>query len=435
MRIRTTIHSARPDVAMKTKKLILSTIFGAILVAAIPVGIELVASFLTPAWPAYLLRPVPISRDAVARWHSSMPDIAFATNSWLMRDRERSVTKPEGSAFRSVFIGDSFLEGGFTRAALPSRIEGILVGKGQEDIEAVNLGVAGTSPVEYYYRLRDVGLKLTPDAVVLMFYSGNDIVQKSFAEEQATRPLIAELPRPSLLASVAPHAAWLGVSAFGLAGISRGKYVPGESNLIAEALRLPRAERVARLAAHMKEHYFPELAGEAINEILSRADERFWSEYQPRRFDREYLQGWVLQGLISWEASARKLPKTPAEAAAEIAGSEIDATLTWIAAAEELARSRGVKFLVALIPVGTVDPDFVAYWQPWPRYYAFTLLADARHKAMAVAMARTTIPFVDLTDDLQGMRGTYRKTDMHWTEAGHEVVAARLAAELTRLRH
>lgn len=420
---------------MKTKKLILSTIFGAILVAAIPVGIELVASFLTPAWPAYLLRPVPISRDAVARWHSSMPDIAFATNSWLMRDRERSVTKPEGSAFRSVFIGDSFLEGGFTRAALPSRIEGILVGKGQEDIEAVNLGVAGTSPVEYYYRLRDVGLKLTPDAVVLMFYSGNDIVQKSFAEEQATRPLIAELPRPSLLASVAPHAAWLGVSAFGLAGISRGKYVPGESNLIAEALRLPQAERVARLAAHMKEHYFPELAGEAINEILSRADERFWSEYQPRRFDREYLQGWVLQGLISWEASARKLPKTPAEAAAEIAGSEIDATLTWIAAAEKLARSRGVKFLVALIPVGTVDPDFVAYWQPWPRYYAFTLLADARHKAMAVAMARTTIPFVDLTDDLQGMRGTYRKTDMHWTEAGHEVVAARLAAELTRLRH
>lgn len=420
---------------MKTKKLILSTIFGTILVAAIPVGIELVASFLTPAWPAYLLRPVPISRDAVARWHSSMPDIAFATNSWLMRDRERSVTKPEGSAFRSVFIGDSFLEGGFTRAALPSRIEGILVGKGQEDIEAVNLGVAGTSPVEYYYRLRDVGLKLTPDAVVLMFYSGNDIVQKSFAEEQATRPLIAELPRPSLLASVAPHAAWLGVSAFGLAGISRGKYVPGESNLIAEALRLPQAERVARLAAHMKEHYFPELAGETIDEILSRADERFWSEYQPRRFDREYLQGWVLQGLISWEASARKLPKTPAEAAAEIASSEIDATLTWIAAAEKLARSRGVKFLVALIPVGTVDPDFVAYWQPWPRYYAFTLLADARHKAMAVAMARTTIPFVDLTDDLQGMRGTYRKTDMHWTEAGHEVVAARLAAELTKLRH
>lgn len=416
------------------KKLILSTAFGAILVAATLVGIELVASFLTPAWPGYLLRPLPISRDAVARWHSSMPDIAFATNSWLMRDRERSVAKPEGAAFRSVFIGDSFLEGGFTRAALPSRIEGVLVGKGQEDVEAVNLGVAGTSPVEYYYRLREVGLKLSPDAVVLMFYSGNDFVQESFDKLQTTLPLIAELPRPSLLASVAPHAAWLGVSAFGLAGMSRGKYVPGESELIAAALRLPPAERLERLAHHMKEHYFPELEERTIREVLSRGSERFWSEYEPRRFDREYLQGWVLQGLISWETNGRRLPMTAAEAAAEIPAAEIETTLTWIAAAEQLARSRGIKFLVALIPVGTVDPDFVAYWQPWPRYYAFTLLADARHKAMVAALARTSIPFVDLANDLQGVTATYRKTDMHWTEAGHEVAAARLAEEIVNLR-
>ncbi len=119
--LRGAIHLASPDVAVKTKKLILSTAFGTVLVAVTLVGIELVASFLTPAWPAYLLRPVPISRDAVSHWHSSMPDITFATNAWLMRDRERSITKPDGSAFRSVFIGDSFLEGGFTRAALPAR--------------------------------------------------------------------------------------------------------------------------------------------------------------------------------------------------------------------------------------------------------------------------------------------------------------------------
>ena len=137
--------------------------------------------------------------------------------------------------------------------------------------------------------------------------------------------------------------------------------------------------------------------------------------------------------MISWEASARKLPKTPAEATAEIASTEIDATLTRIAAADQLARSRGVKFLVALITVGTVDPDFVANWQPWPRYYAFTLLADARHKAMAAAMARTTIPFVDLTADLQGIKGTYPKTYMHWTEAGHEVVAALIAVLILKI--
>ena len=53
---------------------------------------------------------------------------------------------------------------------------------------------------------------------------------------------------------------------------------------------------------------------------------------------------------------------------------------------------------------------------------------------MAAALARTTIPFVDLTANLQGINGTYRKTDMHWTEAGHEVVAARLAEEIDKLR-
>lgn len=419
---------------MPKRKLLPKFLFGILLCGVTLLGIELLAWIFTPAWPGYVLRPLPISHASVARWNSGMPDVVFATNSWLMRDRERSLAKPQGVAFRSIFIGDSFLEGGFTRAPLPARIEGMLVGKGQEDVEAVNLGVAGTSPVEYYYRLRDIGLKLSPDAVVMTIYAGNDFGQSSFRDHQGLPPFIAELPRPSLLATVAPHTTWLTVGALGLAGISRGKYVPGEEDFIDETLHRPMPERVAALARHMKEHYFPQLDENTVRDVLARAPESFWSEYKPRRFDREYLQGWILRGLIDWETNGVKLPSTPAEASAEVSAQEIDDTLSWIAAAAELARARGVKFLAALVPVGAVDPSFVEYWRPWPRFYAYTLQSDARHKALAAALARTDIPFIDLRPVLDGVPGAYRKTDMHWTEHGHEVVAARLAGEILKLR-
>ena len=53
---------------------------------------------------------------------------------------------------------------------------------------------------------------------------------------------------------------------------------------------------------------------------------------------------------------------------------------------------------------------------------------------MVAALATSGIRFVDLHQDLQGVAGTYRKTDLHWTERGHEVVAERMAQELIALR-
>ncbi len=399
------------------------------------IGAELVAWLITPSWPAYLLRPAPVSVNAVAQWSSGMPDVTFATNSWLMRDRERSVAKPPGVAFRSVFIGDSFLEGGFTRAALPARIEGMLVGAQHEDVEAINLGVAGTGPIEYYYRIKELGLSLVPDAIVLLFYSGNDTVTESFPQDAPLLPFIAELPRPSLLGRVAPHVTWQAVNAMRLSGAAQGgSYVPNEREIIAEALDKPRAEGLAVLVRLMHQHYFPQLEPRVIEEILGRGGERFWSEFVPRRFDREYLQGWILKGLISMETSPQKFSMTPAEAAAAVSADEIKATMSWLTATDRLVRSHGVKFLVAVIPVGTTDPDFMDFWQPWPRYSSYTLGRAAIHAAMVAALAKTDIRFIDLQQDLQGVRGAYRKTDLHWTEHGHEVVAARLAKEVLALR-
>ncbi|MBS0537224.1 MAG: SGNH/GDSL hydrolase family protein [Proteobacteria bacterium] len=408
--------------------------YGALLIVTLLAGIEGLAWLVTPAWPGYLLRPAPVGVDAVAQWSGGMPDVVFATNRWQMRDRERTTAKPANISFRSLFVGDSFLEGGFTRAALPARVEGRLVGAGREDIEAINLGVAGTSPIEYYYRIKELGLDLSPDAVVLAFYSGNDTVTQAFPGEHPSRPFIAELPRPSILGSIAPHTTWQAVNALRLSGAAKGgKYAPNEHEVITKALALPRAQGLPILVKMMHQYYFPSLPESTIHEILDRGGERFWEEFKPRRFDREYLQGWILDGVISMETSTIPLPMTPAEADAKISADEIAATMSWLTATDGLLKARGVKLLVAVIPVGTMDPDFAEFWKPWPRYYSYTLQRAAAHRAMVAALSTSGIRFVDLAQDLDGVRGTYRKTDLHWTEEGHEVVAKRLATEVMAL--
>jgi lysophospholipase L1-like esterase len=420
---------------MTRRKPIFWTIYSVLLLCAALVGAELIAWLLAPTWPGYLLRPAPVSTAAVAQWSGGMPDVTFAINNWQMRDRERSIAKPPTVGFRALLVGDSFLEGGFTRAALPARIEGRLVEAQHDDIEVVNLGVAGTGPIEYYYRIREVGLALSPDAVVLTFYSGNDTVSEPFPLSDAPRPFIAELPRPSILGSVAPHLAWHAVNALRLSGAARGgKYAPNEHEIITQALGKPRAEGLPMIVRLMHDYYFPQADTAVLNEVLARGGDRFWSEFVPRRFDREYLQGWILDGLISSEISTQPLPLTDAEAEAAVPVAEIDATMSWLLATNELLRARGVKFLVAVAPVGDVDPDFAEFWQPWPRYYAFTRSRSAMHKAMVGALARAKLPFVDLRPTLEGVRGTYRKSDLHWTERGHEVVAERLAQALLSLR-
>ena len=213
-----------------------------------------------------------------------------------------------------------------------------------------------------------------------------------------------------------------------------GKYAPNEHETITGALARPRAEGLPILVKMMQRYYFPELTEAQVEEVLARGGDRFWSAFVPRRFDREYLQGWILDGVISMETGKHHLAMTEAEADAALPAREIENTMSWLQATRRLVEGSGIKFLVGLIPVADMDPDFAEFWKPWPRYYAYTLGRAAAHRAMATALSRSGIHFVDLADDLKGVRGSYRKTDLHWTERGHEVVADRMAREVLALR-
>jgi hypothetical protein len=381
-------------------------------------GCELLARQLTPAWPGYMLRPVAITEAERAQWQSGMAAATFVTNSWQMRDRERSAVRPAGVSQRVLFVGDSVLDGTFTRAALPLRVEADWAAAGQTGREAVNLGVTNTGPVDYYWRLRRVGLDLEPDAAVLMFFSGNDFLYQSFAGQPAVPPLVDELPRPSLLGAVLPH-----TTRFGLDALRRPlpPTDPSDQAAIDAALARPRAEGVPRLAELMHRRFFPQLDRPAIEEIVGRGGERFWAQFQPRAVDREILSVAVLRQMIASETERE--PTVPA------GSPEIAATLSWLEAAFELARRHKLPFAVALAPVATVDPAFTEFWQPWPHYNRYNVLRDGHHDALARALAQKGIPLIDLKRDLAGVRDAFRKTDMHWTEKGCEIVAARLASE------
>jgi hypothetical protein len=393
-----------------------------LLMAAALAGSEAIASFIVPPWPARDLRPIEVSSSA---------DVVY--NDWGLRDRPRTFERPPNVRFRSVLVGDSFLEGAFLKTPLPARVEQRLVANGQADAEAINFGVSATGPRQYYYRIRNVALNLKPDVIVLAVYAGNDFVSTPFGGWM--RPPIAELPLPSLLAGPAPRMTWLTVNRLDLSEFGQAnRPIEGEFANLNEWVKLPPEERLDRVTQHLRQHYFPQLGEETIREILARGGDRFWSAFDRSGPDREYLAGWLVSGMVDWETGTWKMPRD-AEEADRLYGTEmVDETLSWLVAADRLAKENGVQLVVALIPVGTADPAYVDFWRPWPKYFSTSLSADARHRRLAVKLRQTAVPFFDLRDDLGGVPGTYRLADGHWTERGTEIAAARVARELTKLR-
>jgi hypothetical protein len=393
-----------------------------LLLGAALAGSEAIASFIVPSWPARDLRPIEVS---------SSSQVVY--NDWALRDRQRSFERPPGVRFRSILVGDSYLEGAFLPAPLSAVVERRFAAAGQTDVEAINFGVSATGPRHYYYRIKNVAMALRPDAIVLAMYAGNDFVSTPFGGWM--RPPIAELPLPSVLAGPAPRTTWLAVNRLGLSELGRNnKVIDGEFAQLNEWLRLPPDERLDRIVQHLKTNYFPRLSEQAIREILSRGDGRFWTAFDKPAANREFLAGWLLSGMVDWETGNWTVPRDAEEADRLDGTSMVDETLSWLVATDRLAKENGVQLVVALIPVGTGDPRYVDFWRPWPRYFSTSLSADARHRRLAVKLRQTAVPFVDLRDDLGGVPGTYRLTDGHWTERGNEIVAGRVVRELLKMR-
>ena len=171
-----------------------------------------------------------------------------------------------------------------------------------------------------------------------------------------------------------------------------------------------------------------------MRRIIGRAGDKFWDAFEKRDHDQEFLQSWSLSAMVNIETGTWPMPLTPEEFEGSVDPAQIASTMSWLIGAAELARSRGVKFLIAMAPSPAIDPLYEAFWSPWPRYRSFPMARLSWHRALRAALVAKGLPVADLEDDLKGITGTYRLSDGHWTELGTTIAARRLAIELMKMR-
>jgi hypothetical protein len=198
--------------------------------------------------------------------------------------------------------------------------------------------------------------------------------------------------------------------------------------------QMPYEDGIARLVQHMHRHYFSQLPQEQVAAVLRRGGPSFWNELRFRTEDPEFLQGWLLNNLLQWELNMPQYARSPDDLNPSQIHPHVAATATWIQAMQDVCSARNVPLVVLLAPTGTVDPSFREFWKPWPAYYSFNYYQDARHAALRQKLQDAGIYVVDLRETLAGTTGTYRKTDAHWNEKGHEIVAERVVQEIQWLR-
>jgi hypothetical protein len=417
---------------MKLKVLGFWTAFTMLLSVVTISGLEFLSSFAVPSWPARELRPIFITSD-VQSTPKNAPKPVLSYNSWGVRDWERSIRKPDGADFRAVLVGDSFLEGGFVDKPVGAQIEDLWSQGGQRNVEAINLGISATDPPQYFYRIQNVALSLQPDAILLLFYSGNDFVIEGYLPGEVP-PLIAARPMPSWLGTVAPRLTWLAVNRARLSNVSRATTPIDEFQILNLILEEPLERRYDSLARFMKQNYLPDLDEAVIRRVLARAGDSFWDTFSKRTRDQEYLQGWWIAGLVRWEAGGSPDPDADKDIARFIDQSPLKQTLSWLVGAHDLARKHGVKFLIALAPSAMADPHYNRFWEPWPTFTRTITKVDSLHPVFRTMLEANGLPIVDLADDLRGVPGSYRISDGHWTQLGTDIAAKRLAKELLKLR-
>jgi len=422
----------------QVKSLLFAHVMVCSLVFTTIVALRLTAGLFVASWPQRDLRPILLSEASLVDTDAPASLITYSYNSWGMRDAERSIARAP-NAKRILFIGDSFLEGGFCRAGLPTLCEELL-NVSHDNVECINLGVSGTGPMHYYFRMKNVGQYLSPDAVCLVVYSGNDFLSPDQAyskkRDSVFCKLLDEAPKPSLINAIAPEINWLLIDRLNLSEHGLGsKKIENETEILDKISRMPYGEAVHDLATHMQKYYIDSKSIDEIEEVLRRGGEEFWDIFKSRKEDADRLMAWWVNGILRWEFLDLPYAKSREDTTRDQIDPFVVATKTWIEAIRNLCDEVGAPLVVVLAPVGAVDSEFVDYYQQYPRYFSYNYYCDARHDGLKKSLEEDHYTVIDLKTPLKGQKNTYRKSDAHWNKHGHEVVSTYLVEQMeTKLR-
>lgn len=105
--------------------------------------------------------------------------VSVTYNSEGWRDLEHDVEKPNG-VFRILVLGDSFMEANSVKLddTFHRQVEELASAAGN-NVEVINMGVAGYGTLQEYLVFRDIGHLYNPDLVLVGFFDGNDVINNS----------------------------------------------------------------------------------------------------------------------------------------------------------------------------------------------------------------------------------------------------------------
>jgi hypothetical protein len=106
--------------------------------------------------------------------------VSVTYNSEGWRDLEHDVEKPDG-VYRILVLGDSFMEANSVKLddTFHRHVEELARATGNNNVEVINMGVAGYGTLQEYLVFQEIGHLYNPDLVLVGFYDGNDVINNS----------------------------------------------------------------------------------------------------------------------------------------------------------------------------------------------------------------------------------------------------------------
>ncbi len=104
--------------------------------------------------------------------------VTYNSDGW--RDLEHDVEKPKG-VFRILMLGDSFMEANSVKLddTFHRQVEELARAIGNNNVEVINMGVAGYGTLQEYLVFQEIGHLYNPDLVLVGFFDGNDVINNS----------------------------------------------------------------------------------------------------------------------------------------------------------------------------------------------------------------------------------------------------------------
>ena len=400
------------------RRLLFGSVLFLLLFVSSAVLLNVTASFFAVPWPVRGLHGV-IPEQARLAWGHFYKTPGFVpVNSWGQRDREHTLI-PGNDSYRMIFIGDSFLEEG-APVPLAVRAEQKMKAAGMSGHEVINLGVSATSPDEYYFRLKNIGLPLRPRHCFFFFYVGNDFIQEPSLPTLGG--FAATYPRDSLLSHI-------GLGALNHVVMNRQRpllreWFKGGSLLTYESAMAEKFRRSGNDAETEAVFfsYLDDSERSAAKEALYRA-----APEERRRFydilrhpDDGRFRSYYLDAAVK-RATGGQAPRfLPAEY-----------SYRWVRGAAELCRKKGVAFTLVLIPDAfSVDSRMQAQWLPLADMKEGQRYKDEAGDRLVGHARGDGMDVVDLRELLKGSSGTYLNMDGHWSQQGVDLIAGFLSDRL-----